>query len=197
MRNLKRLATALSTALTLGVGAVLVLSATAPGATALRGVANNLAGVVHAAGGSSGIVSITISPNATLTAKLAATVSISYTCQPVIDPTTGSPYSLLLSSLQAQVQQRQGKVVAHGSGFGNGTAVCNDDGFNPTPTVNHATIVVIPDLYPGFSSPPFKKGAALASVNVSACPNVPPTTSPPFFPPCDFGSAGPTAISIK
>jgi hypothetical protein len=196
MPNLKRLAVALSSALTFGVGAVLVLSATAPGATALRGVANNLAVAAHAAGlaGGDGTIAITISPTASLTAKLAASVPVNYTCKSVIDPATGNVYVSFSSSLYVQVLERQGKVIAHGSGFINDTAVCDDTGFNPTPTVNHATVVVIPDF---FSSPAFKHGAALASVNVSACPVVPVFTSPPFFPPCDFGNAGPTVISIK
>ena len=193
MFNPKRLAVALSSALTLGVGAILVMSATAPGATALRAVAGNLTVAAHAAGGGGGlggVVSLTIAPTALLTAKLAATVSVSYTCQPIVDPITGNVETSLLSNLFVQVLQKQGKVVAHGSGFSNGTAICDNT------TVNQASVVVVPDIYPGFSSPPLKHGAALASVNASACETVPPTSSSPFVP-CDFGSAGPTAISIK
>ena len=190
MRNPKRLAMAISSALTIGVGAVLVLAATAPGATALRAVSNNLAVAVHAAIGGGGVITLTISPSASLTAKVAATVSVSYTCPPVVDPMTGMSESNLLSSLYVQVVQKQGKVVAHGSGFSNGTAICDNT------TVNRATVVVVPDLYPGFSSPPLKHGAALASVSASACEATPPVSSTPFTP-CDFGNAGPTAISIK
>jgi hypothetical protein len=190
MRNLRRLAVALSSALTVGVGAVLVLSATAPGAQVLRAVANNLAVTAHADGGG---ISIGTSPTATLTAKLAASVSVSYTCQPVID-SFGNIYYSFSSFLSVGLLEKEGKVIARGSGFTNGTAVCDDIWFNRNPTVNHATIVVIPD----YGSPAFKHGAALVSVNANACPNnVPVVTSPPFFPPCDFGNLAPTAISIK
>jgi hypothetical protein len=187
----KRLVTLITSALTLGVGAVLVLSATTSGSTALRSVASNLAVNAHAAGGGGGqgVIFLTIDPRASLTAKLAATVSISYTCQPAFDPTTGFPIFDMSSSLFVQVQQRQGKVIAHGSGFTNGNAICDNV------TVNHASVVVVPDFYPGFTSPPFKNGAALASVSANACGSAT-AVSPPFFA-CDFGSAGPTAISIK
>ena len=188
MFNPKRLAMVLSSALTVGVGAVLVLSATAP--AALRTVANNLTVAAHAAGGGGGgggIITLTISPTASLTAKLAATVSVNYTCQPIIDPISGGFQTSMSSALAVQVLQRQGKVVAHGSGFSNGTATCDNT------TVNHATVVVTPDIWP--SSPPFKHGTALASVNASACSDIL-VGSPPFFS-CDFGNAGPTAISIK
>ena len=190
MFNLKRLWMVFSSVLTLGVAGVLVLAGTAPGSSALRSAANDLTVTAHAAGGggSGGVITLTISPTASLTAKLAATVSVTYTCQPVVDPFTGSVQTVLQSGLFVSVQQRQGKVVAHGSGFSNGTAIC-DGSF-----VNQASIVVVPDIYPGFSSPPFKHGAALAAVNASACSAV--VTSGPFGA-CDFGNAGPTAISIK
>jgi len=191
MFNPKRFVTVLSTAVTVVVGAVLVLSATAPGSNALRAVANNMSVTAHAAGGGggSGVISITINPRGSLVAKLGAGVSFDYTCQPVFDPSTGFPIFNLSSSLFVQVEQRQGKVIAHGSGFANGNAICDNV------TVNHATVVVVPDFYPGFVSTPFKSGAALASVSANACATQN-FVSPPFIP-CDFGSAGPAAVSLK
>src|SRR6266550_7985465 len=145
MFNPKRLWMVLSSALTLGVAGVLVLAATAPGSSALRAVANNLTVAAHAAvGGGGGVVTLTVAPAATLTAKLAATVSVSYTCPGIVD-STGHEENVLASTVYIQVMQRQGKVVAHGSGFSSGTAICNSN------FVNHATIVVVPDVYPGFT----------------------------------------------
>jgi hypothetical protein len=192
MFNPKRLVTVLSTALTLGVGAVLVVSATAPGSTLLRNIANNVTTTAHAAGGGgggSGVITVSINSTGSLVGKLGAGVSVSYTCQPVFDPTFGTPIINLSSNLFVQVEQRQGKVIAHGSGFTSGNAICDNV------TVNHATVVAVPDLYPGFTSPPFKKGVALATVNAFACATST-VTSPPFIP-CDFGNAGPAAVSLK
>ena len=191
MFNPKRLATVLSSALTLGVGAVLVVSATAPGSTLLRNIANNVTTTAHAAGGGggSGVITVSIDPTGSLVGKLGAGVSVSYTCQPVFDPNSNTLITNLSSNLFVQVQQRQGKAIAHGSGFTNGNAICDNL------TVNHATVVAVPDLYPGFTSPPFKKGVALASVNAFACATST-VTSPPFTP-CDFGNAGPAAVSLK
>src|ERR1700756_897782 len=100
MFNPKRFVTVLSSALTLCVGAVLVLSATAPGSNALRSVANNLTITAHAAGGGGGgnSISITINPTGSLVAKLGAGVSVDYTCQPVFDQ-NGNPSFNLSSSL--------------------------------------------------------------------------------------------------
>ena len=157
MFNPKRLATVLTSALTLVVGTVLVLSATASGSNVLRSVANNMTVTAHAAGGGGGTgISLTINPRGSLVAKLGAGVSVDYTCQPVFDPSTGFPIFNLSSSLFVQVEQRQGKVIAHGSGFASGNAICDNV------TVNHATVVAVPDFYPGFVSTPFKNGAALA-----------------------------------
>ena len=201
MSKIRRSAIALTSALTLSVGSILALSMTAPGAAALRAIANHLVVVAHAGGGpggfGGGVISITMSPKAELTAKLAATISVTYTCQPIVDPSTGNLDVILPSFFFAQVEQREAKSIAHGSGFANGTAVCDQGIPGVTPTVNQANIVVIPDFFPGFTSLPFKHGVALASVFGNACPNLPPSTSPPFFPPCDFGSAGPAAVSIK
>jgi hypothetical protein len=190
MFNLKRLWMVLSSALTLGVAGVLVLAGTAPGASAIRSAATHLTVAAHASGGGApgGAINVTIAPTASLTARLAVTVSVSYTCQPVFNPITMTNETVLSSGLSVSVQQRQGKIVAHGFGFSNGTAIC-DNTF-----VNHASVVVVPDIYPGFTSSPFKKGAALATVNASACSAA--VVSGPFGA-CDFGSAGPMAISIK
>jgi hypothetical protein len=154
----------------------------------LRAVANNLTVAAQAAGGGGGVVTLTIAPSASLTAKLAATVTVTYTCPPIFDPTTGTSETVLASTLYVQVLQRQGKVVAHGTGFSNGTAIC-DGTF-----VNHASAVVVPDIYPGFASQPLKRGTALATASVSACSTA--VISGPYGA-CDFGSAGPSAISIK
>jgi hypothetical protein len=183
MFNLKRLWMLLSSALTLGVAGVLVLAGTTPGASALRAAANNLTVTAHAAGGGGGGggMNITILPTASLTAKLAATTLISYTCQPVNGET------FLAANLYVQVSERtSGKTVAQGTGVFNGFAAC--DGA----TVNTASVVVIPGGY--FTSPPFKKGTGLATVNGSACSAV---VTSGGFQACDFGTAGPATISIK
>src|SRR5216683_2278317 len=50
-----------------------------------------------------------------------------------------------------------------------------------------------PNTFP--TGVPFRKGPALASVSVFACPNT--FVASGVLPPCDFGSAGPLVISIK
>ncbi len=120
-------------------------------------------------------------------------MTVTYTCQPVFDPTTGGFDVIMSSSTFVSVQERTGgKTVANGSGVANGTAVC-DEFLVATPTVNTVTMLVQPDTFP--ASGPFKNGTALASVNVVACPIS--FNASGFPPPCDFGSAGPTIISIK
>jgi hypothetical protein len=184
MFNFKRLWMVLSSALTLGVAGVLVLAGTAPGATALRAAANNLTVTAHAAGGGGGGgagMNITIMPTASLTARLAATTAVSYTCLPV----NGERF--LAATVFVQVSERvSGKTVAQGSGAFSGFAVC-DGG-----TVNTASVVVIPGGY--FTSPPFKKGTALATASGNACSSA---VTSGGYQDCDFGSAGPTTISIK
>jgi hypothetical protein len=185
MFNPKRLWMVLSSALTLGVAGVLVLAGTAPGASALRTAANNLTVTAHAAGSGGGGggtgMNLTIAPNATLTARLAATVLVSYTCQSV----NGEIF--LPANVFVQVSQRtSGKTVAQGAGAFNGFATC--DGA----TINTASVVVIPGGY--FTSPPFKKGTALATASGSACSSV---VTSGGYQECDFGSAGPVTVSIK
>jgi hypothetical protein len=184
MFNFKRLWMVLSSALTLGVAGVLVLAGTAPGASALRAAANNVTVTAHAAGsggGGGGGMNITIVPTASLTARLAATVLVSYTCQPLEDGETFLPATIFV-----QVSERtSGKTVAQGTGAFSGFAEC--DG-----TVNTAAVVVIPGGY--FTSPPFKKGTALATANGIACSSV---VASGGYQECDFGTAGPTTISIK
>jgi hypothetical protein len=184
MFNPKRLCMVLSSALTLGVAGVLVLAGTAPGASALRAAANNLTVTAHAAGGGGGgggIMTISIAPTSSLTAKLAVTTLVSYTCEPVNGET------FLAANLYVQVSERtSGKTVAQGIGVFNGFAQC--DGA----TVNTASVVVIPSGY--FTNPPFKKGTGLATVNGSACSAF---VASGGFQACDFGTAGPTTISIK
>ncbi len=183
MFNPKRLWTVLSSALTLGVAGVLILAGTAPGASALRAVAHSLAVTADAAsGGGGGIgMGITIAPTATLTAKLAVTTSVSYTCAPV------NGENILATSLFVQVSEKtSGKLVAHGSGSFNGAGVC--DGF----TVNNATVVVIPDGF--FTNPPFKHGTGLATVSGIACSTF---VASGGFGQCEGGSGGPTVIAIR
>ena len=195
MFNLKRSAIALSTVLTVGLIAVVALSSTAPGAAALRLATGNLSVAAHAAGGGggAGVDNITIASPATLVDKLAVSVTVTYTCQPVFDPTTGGFDVIMSSSTFVSLQERtSGKTVANGSGVANGTAVC-DEFLTATPTVNTVTILVQPDTFP--ASGPFKNGTGLASVSVVACPVS--FNASGFPPPCDFGSAGPTSIDIK
>ena len=182
MFNFKRLWMVLSSALTLGVAGVLVLAGTAPGASALRAAANNLTVTAHAAGGGPGGtgMDITIAPTASLTARLAATVLVSYTCAPI------SNENFLAANLFVQVSERtSGKTVAQGTGSFSGFAICNG-------TVNTASVVVIPGGY--FTSPPFKKGTALVTVSGSACSSA---VASGGYLECDFGTAGPTIVSIK
>jgi hypothetical protein len=106
---------------------------------------------------------------------------VSYTCQPVNSETQ------LAVNLYVQVSEKSsGKQVATGIGVFNGIATCDGT------TVNTATVVVIPGGY--FTNPPFKHGTGLATVNGSACSAV---ITSGGYPECDFGSAGPTIISIK
>jgi len=141
-------------------------------------------------GGGAGIDSLTISPSASLVAKLAVSVTVTYTCQPVFDPSTNTFVVNMSSSAFVSVQEKTGHTVANGSGFANATAVC-DEHLNATPTVNTITVLVQPTTFPTASGP-FKNGTALARTSVIACPK-----SFGFPLPCDFGSAGPTVISIK
>ena len=183
MFNPKRLWMVLSSALTIGVAGVLVLAGTAPGASALRSAANKLTVTAHAAGGGGGGggMSITILPTASLTARLAATTLVSYTCQPVNGET------FLAANLFVQVSERtSGKTVAQGTGSFSGFAIC-DGG-----TVNTASVVVIPGGF--FTNPPFKKGTALATASGMACSAV---VASGGFQACDFGTANTTTISIK
>jgi len=175
--------------------AVVAMSTTAPGAAALRGVAGKLSLNAQAAGGGGGgggVDSIAI-PSATLTAKLAVTVTVTYTCRPAFDPSTNSFDVSFSGQVFSSVQERTfGKTVANGSGIAFGNAIC-DEGLAPTPTVNQATVLVAPDVFP--ASGPFKKGTAIANVQVFACPIV--FVASGVQPPCDFGSSIGTIISIK
>jgi len=111
----------------------------------------------------------------------------------VFDPSTNSFDELMGSQVFSSVQERtSGKTVANGSGIAFGNAIC-DEGLVQTPTVNQANVLVTPDVFP--ASGPFKKGTAIANVQVIACPITFVASGVP--PPCDFGSAGPTIISIK
>ncbi len=195
MFNLKRLAFALSPVLAAGVVAAVAMSTTAPGAAALRNAASKLSINAEAAGGGGGggvgVDALTIT-NAELVAHLAVNVTITYLCQPVFDPNTGRFDVFMSSGVFSTVQEKVGNDTADGFGFANRTAIC-DEGLTPTPTVNTATVLVQPSFFP--ASPPFKNGTALATVSVFACPNTFVASGVP--PPCDFGSLGPTVISIK
>jgi len=194
--NLKRSAIALSTVLTVGLVAVVALSSSASGQAALRQASGKLSVTAEAAGGGggAGIDNITFAPNSSLVAKLAVNVTVSYICQPVFDPTTGGVDIIMGSQVFVSLQERTGgKTVANGSGVAFGTAVC-DEFLIPTPTVNTMTVLVQPNAF-GSNSVPFKNGSALANAQIIACPTS--FNSSGFPPPCDFGSAGPTIISIK
>ncbi|HYT12746.1 MAG TPA: hypothetical protein VEL12_08160 [Candidatus Nitrosopolaris sp.] len=196
MFNLKRSAIALSTVVTVGLVAVVALSSSASGQAALRQATSKLSVTAQAAGGGggAGIDNITFAPNSSLVAKLAVNVTVSYICQPVFDPTTGGEDIIMGSQVFVSLQERTGgKTVANGSGVAFGTAVC-DEFLTPTPTVNTMTVLVQPDAFAS-NSVPFKNGSALASAQIIACPTS--FNSSGFPPPCDFGSAGPTIISIK
>ena len=196
MFKLKRSAISLLPIALAAVVAVVAMSTTAPGAAALRTIAGKLALNAQAAGGGGGggggVDSIAI-PSATLTAKLAVTATVTYTCRPVFDPNTNTLDVVLSSQIFSSVQERtSGKTVANGSGIAFGNAIC-DEGLVPTATVNQATVLVTPDVFP--ASGPFKKGTAIANVQVIACPNT--FEASGFPPPCDFGSSIGTLISIK
>jgi hypothetical protein len=194
MFNLKRSALALSPIFTAAVVAVVALSSTPSGAAALRIATDRLGVTAHAAGGGggAGIDALTVSQG-DLVAKLAVSVTVTYMCQPVFDPNTGGLDTFMFSSGYTALQEKINKTtVAQGNGFSNGTAIC-DEGLTPTPTVNTFTVLVQPYGFPTAS--PFRKGTALGSVSVVACPNTFVASGVP--PPCDFGSVGPTTISIK
>src|SRR5216684_5350574 len=194
MFNLKRSALALTPIVTAALVAVVALSSTPSGAAALRIATDRLRVTAQAAGGGGGvgIDALTISQGS-LVAKLAVNVTVTYMCRPVFDPNTGGLDTFMFSSAYTTVEERINKTtIARGSGFSNGTAIC-DEGLARNPTVNQFSVLVQPDLFP--TSVPFRKGTALASVSVFACPNTFVASGVP--PPCDFGSAGPLVISIK
>jgi hypothetical protein len=194
MFNLKRSALALSPIVTAAVVAVVALSSTPSGAAALRIATDRLGVTAHAAGGGggAGIDALKVSQG-DLVAKLAVSVTVTYMCQPVFDPNTGGLDIFMFSSGYTALQEKIDKTtIAQGNGFSNGTAIC-DEGLTPTPTVNTFTVLVQPYGFP--TAAPFRKGIALANVSVVACPNTFVASGVP--PPCDFGSAGPTVISIK
>ncbi len=194
MFNLKRSALTLSPIVMAALVAVVALTSTPSGAAALRNAADRLGVTAYAAGGGggAGIDALTVSQG-DLVAKLAVSVTVTYMCQPVFDPNTGGLDTFTFSSGYTALQEKINKTtIAQGSGFSNGTAIC-DEGLTPTPTVNQFTVLVQPNTFP--TGVPFRKGAALASVSVFACPNTFVVSGVP--PPCDFGNAGPMVISIK
>src|SRR5258708_17481919 len=92
MFNLKRSATTLSPIVMAALVAVVALSSTPSGAAALRLATSRLGVTALAAGGGGGgggIDALTISPDATLVAKLAVSVTVAYQCRPVFDPNHG------------------------------------------------------------------------------------------------------------
>ncbi len=194
MFNFKRSALALTPIVTAALVAVVALSSTPSGAAALRIATERLGVTAQAAGGGggAGIDALTISEGS-LVARLAVSVTVTYMCRPVFDPNTGGLDTFMFSSAYTTIEERINKTtIAQGSGFSNGTAIC-DEGLTPTPTVNQFNVLVQPNTFP--TGVPFRKGPALASVSVFACPNTFVASGVP--PPCDFGSAGPLVISIK
>src|SRR5260370_40397153 len=151
MFNLKRLAFALSPVLAAGVVGAVAMSTAAPGAAALRNAASKLSINAEAAGGGGGGVGgvdgLAIT-DASLVAHFAVNLTVTYTCRPVFDPNTGGFDVFMSSGAFSQVQERtSGKTIVRGSGFANGTAIC-DEGLRPTPTVNTGPIIVTPNFCP-------------------------------------------------
>ena len=143
MFKFKRSALALSPIITAALVAVVALSSTPSGAAALRIATDRLGVTAHAAGGGgggAGIDALTISQGS-LVAKLAVSVDVTYICRPVFDPNTGRLDTFMFSNGFTNLEERVNKTtIAQGSGFGNGTAIC-DEGLTPTPTVNRLTVL--------------------------------------------------------
>src|SRR5216683_1794266 len=91
MFNLKRSAITLSPIVVAALVAVVALSSTPSGAAALRLATGKLGVTALAAGGGGGgggVDALTISPDATLVARLAVSVTVTYKCRPVFGPNT-------------------------------------------------------------------------------------------------------------
>src|SRR6266852_1612045 len=124
MFNLKRSAITLSPIVVAALVAVVALSSTPSGAAALR-LATGKLGVTALAAGGGGVDALTISPDATLVARLAVSVTVTYKCRPVFDPNTGGLDIFMSSGADASVEERINKTtIALGFGFANGPAVC-------------------------------------------------------------------------
>src|SRR6266851_787200 len=123
MFNLKRSAITLSPIVVAALVAVVALSSTPSGAAALRLATGKLG--VTALG--AGVDALTISPDATLVARLAVSVTVTYKCRPVFDPNTGGLDIFMSSGADASVEERINKTtIALGFGFANGPAVCDE-----------------------------------------------------------------------
>jgi len=189
MKTIRRFALALATVATVGTVAVLGLSTTSFGAGVLRHtVVNAHAGGI---GGGVGGMTLTISPNASILAKVDLVVHVTYTCDQMYDPSTGMPVTASQTSgtLFVSAQERSGSKVADGNGQTSIQPACDAIPGFFSGTQNQADVVVTA------SGAPFKKGSGVAQAFGSVCENGGFTSFGP--PPCDSGQSNPTVIAIK
>src|SRR5260370_31322651 len=113
MFNLKRSAITLSPIVVAALVAVVALSSTPSGAAALRLATGKLGVTALAAGGGGGgggVDALTVSPDATLVARLAVSVTVTYQCRPVFDPNTGGLRIFIAGGCAASREERINKA---------------------------------------------------------------------------------------
>jgi hypothetical protein len=195
MKTLRRFVVVLATVATVGTGAVLALSATSFGAAFLRQAGHNIvvtaqAGLPPTGGGGGGSMTLTVSTSAKLLAKVDAVVHVTYVCDQIFDPFTGSPVpaSQLSGNIFVSAQQRVGNSVANGNGSSSVQPACDRTPFFAG-TPNQVDVLVTP-----FGAS-FKNGTAVAQAFGNVC------ETGGFFSggqgPCDSGQSNPTVISIR
>jgi hypothetical protein len=192
MKTIRRYALALATVATVGTVAVLGLSATPFGAIVLRNATHNVVLNARAGGiGGQGAMNLTISPSASVLARVNLVVHVTYTCDQMYDPFTGMPVpaSQTSGSLFVSAQQRSGSRVANGNGGANVQPACDAIPGFFSGTQNQADIVV------SASGAPFKNGSGVAQVSGNVCENGGFTSF--GQPACDSGQSNPTVIAIK
>jgi hypothetical protein len=190
MKTVRRFALAVAMVATIGTGAVLAFSTTSFGAAFLRQATHGL--IVNAnAGAFGGNMTLTISPNASLLARVDAVVTVTYTCDQLYDPFFGFPVpaSQTSGNINVSVQQRSGHLAANGNGGTSTMPACDAIPGFFSGTVNSTDVVV------AASGAAFKKGSAVAQAFGSACENGGFTSFGP--PPCDSGQSASTVISIR
>jgi hypothetical protein len=184
--KVKRFALAAATATTIGAVSILALSSTSFGSAMLRSASHNLMLTAHAGGyGGGGNMNLTISPNASILAKVDAVVQVSYSCDELFDAygNVAQPYEVS-GFLNVQVSQKSGSSAASGYGSANLTNVSCFPG-----AVNTATVTVTP------YNAPFKNGTAVAQAYAQVCSNGGFSSFGPG--PCDTGQTDSTVINIK